>query len=69
MPPGVPVAAGGIDSAKNAALLALRILAINNKELRENLAQYTASEAEKVRNARQTIVDLPVAPSEAFQEQ
>jgi phosphoribosylcarboxyaminoimidazole (NCAIR) mutase len=28
MPPGVPVAAVGVDNAKNAALLAARILAL-----------------------------------------
>ena len=36
MPPGVPVAAG-IDSAKNAALLAIRILAANDEDMRSGL--------------------------------
>lgn len=33
MPPGVPVATVGIDGAKNAALLALKILAVGNDAL------------------------------------
>ncbi len=40
MPPGVPVAAVGIDSAKNAALLAVRILALQSEELREKLKEH-----------------------------
>ncbi len=40
MPPGVPVASVGIDGAKNAALLAARILAVSDAALREKLAQY-----------------------------
>jgi len=41
MPSGVPVATVGIDNAKNAALLATRILAISNKKLAEKLKEYT----------------------------
>jgi len=37
LPSGVPVATVGIDNAKNAAFLAIRILALNNKELEEKL--------------------------------
>jgi 5-(carboxyamino)imidazole ribonucleotide mutase len=37
LPKGVPVAVVGVDNAKNAALLAARILAISSKELAENL--------------------------------
>ncbi|ASA76771.1 5-(carboxyamino)imidazole ribonucleotide mutase [Thermococcus sp. 5-4] len=40
MPPGVPVAAVGIDNGKNAALLAIEILAVKNEELREKLEEY-----------------------------
>lgn len=37
MPSGVPVATVGIDNGKNAAYLAVRILALNNDQLGENL--------------------------------
>lgn len=41
MPSGVPVATVGIDNAKNAALLATRILALSNKQLAEKLKEYS----------------------------
>lgn len=37
MPPGVPVAAVGIDATKNAALLAARIISLSRPELRQRL--------------------------------
>lgn len=37
MPPGVPVATVGIDNAKNAALLAVEILATSNERLAKKL--------------------------------
>jgi 5-(carboxyamino)imidazole ribonucleotide mutase len=40
MPPGVPVATVGIDNAKNAALLAVEILALSDDELRKGLEEY-----------------------------
>ncbi len=40
MPPGVPVAAVGIDNGKNAALLAIEMLALKNPELGKKLAEY-----------------------------
>lgn len=40
MPTGVPVACVGIDSAKNAALLAVEILAVGDRELSEKLEAY-----------------------------
>ena len=43
MPQGVPVACVGIDAAKNAALLAIEILALNDAELRMKLAEQRRS--------------------------
>ena len=40
MPPGVPVAAVGLDAADNAALLAVEILALKYPELTERLRKY-----------------------------
>ena len=40
MPPGVPVAAVGIDNGKNAALLAIEILALGDDGLKKKLSEY-----------------------------
>jgi 5-(carboxyamino)imidazole ribonucleotide mutase len=48
MPAGVPVATVSIDGAKNAALLALRILATSEPELLEKLDEFRASLVETV---------------------
>lgn len=40
MPPGVPVATVGIDNTKNAALLAVEILALGDKGLKNKLEEY-----------------------------
>ena len=50
MPAGVPVAtlAIGIAGAKNAGLLAIRILAINNVELQQRLTQFAAKQTADV---------------------
>lgn len=40
MPPGVPVACVGLDNAKNAAVLAVQILATNDPDLRAKLWKF-----------------------------
>ena len=40
LPPGVPVATVGIDNGKNAALLAVEILALKDENLRKKLEEY-----------------------------
>ena len=40
MPPGIPVATVGINAARNAGLLALQILAIQDEELAKILTEY-----------------------------
>lgn len=40
MPPGVPVASVGLDAAKNAAVLAVQILATNDPDLRARLWKF-----------------------------
>jgi len=42
MPPGIPVAAVGLDATENAALLATAILALKYPELEKELQQYRA---------------------------
>ena len=55
MPPGVPVATVGIDGARNAAVLAIQILAINDGEVAQKLADYRAEMAEGVREKNRSI--------------
>ena len=47
MPSGIPVATVGIDGAKNAALLAVEILAVSDEELAEKLSAFRAADTEK----------------------
>ncbi|UZN23003.1 5-(carboxyamino)imidazole ribonucleotide mutase [bacterium 3DAC] len=51
MPPGVPVATVGIGRAKNAALLAIEIMALKYPEIEEKLREYRQNQREKVLNA------------------
>ena len=48
MPPGVPVATVAIDGAKNAAILAAKILAASDEELLNRLKDYTREMKETV---------------------
>ncbi|MEX0952765.1 MAG: 5-(carboxyamino)imidazole ribonucleotide mutase [Nitriliruptoraceae bacterium] len=47
MPPGVPVATVGIDSARNAAILAVQILALADDPLAGLLEEFRAAQSEK----------------------
>ncbi len=57
MPPGVPVAAVGLDASENAALLATAILALRHPELEAALTAYRAKWREEA--------GVPVPPSSA----
>ena len=48
MPSGIPVATVSIDGAKNAALLAVEIMAVTDKALEEKMADFRKRQAEKV---------------------
>ena len=48
MPPGVPVATVGIDGARNAALLAVAILALGDPDLAGRLADFRRRQTQKV---------------------
>lgn len=48
MPPGVPVATVGINGAKNAGLLAVQMLSVGDRSLKESLEQYRANMARGV---------------------
>ena len=60
MPPGIPVAAVGLDNGKNAALLALEMLAVSDETLLEKLDSYRRSmrdtvlrKDEEIRNGKE----------------
>ncbi len=48
LPPGIPVAAVGLDRGDNAAILAAEILAVTNASVRETLIAYREEQAIKV---------------------
>ena len=48
MPRGVPVATVGVDNARNAGLLAVRILALGNPELRRRVGEFQQALAAEV---------------------
>ena len=48
MPPGIPVAAVGLDRGENAALLAIQMMAISNEELGKKMFSYRQEMADKV---------------------
>ncbi|MDR0198770.1 MAG: 5-(carboxyamino)imidazole ribonucleotide mutase [Methanomassiliicoccaceae archaeon] len=48
MPPGIPVAAVGLDRGDNAAILAVEILSVGIPSLRKKLAEYRKEMEEKV---------------------
>ena len=49
MPAGIPVATVAIDNARNAGLLAVRILGIADPDLRERMSEFQERLAESVR--------------------
>ena len=49
MPPGIPVATVGINAAKNAGLLAIKILATADKNLENKLVSYKKKMADEVK--------------------
>ena len=55
MPPGVPVATVGIDTAQNAALLAAQILALSDSDLAQRLQQYRQQMRQSVEDKAQRV--------------
>lgn len=51
MPSGIPVAVVAIDGAKNAALLAVEILAVTDQTLKEKMDNFRSEQARKVLNS------------------
>ena len=57
MPAGIPVATVAIDGAANAALIAIQILAVEDKELQEKLDASRKAASEKVLEKNKAIED------------
>lgn len=55
MPSGIPVATVGVDGAKNAALLAVAILAVSDKDVADKLKAYRQSMAQTVREKNERV--------------
>jgi len=60
MPSGVPVATVAINGARNAALLAVQILAVGNPELREKLTAYRAKMAAGIEAKDKAVQSLKI---------
>lgn len=60
MPPGIPVATVGINSAKNAGLLAVQILSTSDKELAEKLNVFRSKQKETVLEKTEKLKTLGV---------
>jgi 5-(carboxyamino)imidazole ribonucleotide mutase len=56
MPPGIPVAAVGLDRGDNAALLALEMLAIGNERIRGELVKYRKEMADQVEHDSEEVL-------------
>jgi 5-(carboxyamino)imidazole ribonucleotide mutase len=66
MPSGVPVATVGVGSARNAGLLAVRILATSDAALRERVEQAQAELAGEARRKGETLRSRRSAPPTGF---
>ena len=67
MPPGVPVATVGIDNARNAAILAVQILAVGDPELAVAITQFRADQAEKGMDHREVLTGTHARDTFGFQ--
>lgn len=67
MPPGVPVAAMGIDSSRNAAIFSARIIGLSDEIIHMNLMAESDSATRKTISSRSEMDGLPTAPESAFE--
>ena len=68
MPPGVPVGSVGINGAKNAALLALRVIAADDARLGASIEEWMKKSVAEVRRSRGKIAEsnMPEIPEDAY---
>lgn len=58
MPPGIPVATVAVDGARNAAILAVQILALGDKALMDKLLQFKENIKGKIIEANKALADV-----------
>ena len=58
MPPGIPVATVGINAAMNAALLAIQMMAVGDKELAKRFADYKQGLKQKIVKANAELKEV-----------
>lgn len=58
MPPGIPVATVGVNAAQNAAVLAMQILALGDREIDARLQAYKASLTQKIVKANEELANV-----------
>ncbi len=58
MPPGIPVATVGVNGAMNAAILAMEMLALTDKEIAAKMKAYKASLGKKIEKANKDLAEV-----------
>lgn len=58
MPPGIPVATVGVNGAMNAAILAMEMLALADKDIAARLYEYKAGLGAKIEKANQELAEI-----------
>lgn len=58
MPPGIPVATVGINAAQNAAILAVEMLSLSDKELADRFAAYKEGLKKKIEKANEDLREI-----------
>ena len=58
MPPGIPVATVGVNGAMNAAILAMEMIALTDREVAARLAEYKAGLGAKIEKANKELADV-----------
>lgn len=58
MPPGIPVATVGVNGAMNAAILAMEMLALGDKDIAARLYEYKAGLGAKIEKANKELAEI-----------
>ena len=58
MPPGIPVATVGVNGAMNAAILAVEMLALSDRELHDRLTAYKQGLGQKIVKANEELAEV-----------